>query len=145
MGKRLVIKPKDVLPFSPQGAENSFESRLLVDRESVGSGSLVANHFTLKPGKSTEGASHPAPYDELYCVLKGTGVVRLGEAEETFELEPNTVVFIPGGTMHSLENNGSENLELLTVMPRQMVEGANSLYDERLRTWGTSFKLKESA
>jgi hypothetical protein len=31
-------------------------------------------------------------------------------------------------------------LELLTIMPQQLVAGVNPIYDERLQSWGTSFR-----
>ena len=141
MTSRLVFQAKEVAGFSPDGAEDAYVSRLLIDKESVGSNSLVVNHFTLRPGRGTESGHHPAPYDEVYYVLHGHGVLRLGNPAEVFTLEPDTVAFIPSGTDHSLENTGTENLELITLMPQQLVEGANPLYDARRRAWGTSFKL----
>lgn len=141
MSRRLVIRTEEVAGFAPAGAEDSYVSRMLVDRESVGSDALVVNHFTLRPGKGTAPGHHPDPYDEVYYVLRGRGVVSLGDPPEAFELEPDTVVFIPSGTTHAVENTGTDDLALLTVMPHQLVEGANALYDERRRTWGSSFKL----
>ena len=141
MSRRLVIRTKEVAGFSPRGAEDCYVSRMLVDRESVGSDALVVNHFTLRPSRGTTPGHHPGPYDEVYYVLRGRGILRLGDPPEAFELEPDTVVFIPSGTTHAVENTGAEDLELLTIMPHQLVEGANALYDERRRTWGTSFVL----
>jgi len=141
MARRLVFNAKDVVGFAPSEYEDTFVSRLLVDRGGVGSQALIVNHFTLKPGKKTGESPHPEPYDEVYYVLRGTGVVRLGDDLEPFDVEPNTVVFIPGGTKHSLENPTDEDLEILTIMPQQPVEGVNSIYDERKRVWGTTFKI----
>jgi mannose-6-phosphate isomerase-like protein (cupin superfamily) len=141
MARKLVFNVKQVEGFSPQGLEDSYISRLLVDKESVGSKYLVVNHFVLKPGKQTPRGSHPEPYDELYYVLRGHAILRLGEPSETFGLEQDTVAFIPAGTMHTLDNIGDQDLELLTVMPHQLVEGANPLYDARIKAWGTSFRL----
>ena len=143
MSKRLAFDAKKVVGFSPDGMEETFVSRLLVDRESVGSSTMVANHFTLKPGKSTDAGSHPAPYDELYYVLRGTGVIYLGDPAEATQIGPDSVAFIPNGTNHSLTKTGTEDLELLTVMPAQLVEGGNPLYDARIRAWGTSFRTAE--
>ena len=143
MSKKLAFDAKKIVGFSPEGMEDTYVSRLLVDRESVGSGTMVANHFTLKPGKTTDPGSHPAPYDELYYVLRGTGAVFLGDPPEATEIGPDSVAFIPNGTNHSLENTGTEDLELLTVMPAQLVEGGNPLYDARIKAWGTSFKTTE--
>lgn len=141
MERKLVFHAYQVMPFSPPEAAGAFESRLLVDRESVGSANLVVNHFTLKPGGSTETGKHPSPYDEVYYVLRGRGVVRLGEPPKASVVGPNTIVFIPNGTLHCLENTGTEDLEMLTIMPGPIVQGVNPVYDERLRTWGTSFRL----
>ena len=74
--------------------EDTFVSRMLVDRESVGSETMVANHFTLKPGKTTDAGSHPAPYDELYYDLRGTGVVHIGEPNEDNDIGTDSVEFI---------------------------------------------------
>jgi mannose-6-phosphate isomerase-like protein (cupin superfamily) len=141
MHANLVFNAKQVVAFSPAGSEAAFESRLLVDETGVGSQALAVNHFTLKPGHSTGAGSHPHPYDEVYYVLRGAGTVRLGDPAEHFAIAPDTVVFIPGGTIHSLTNPGPADLELITMMPHEMRPGINTLYDERLQTWGTGFKL----
>ena len=142
MLSKLVFKTKDVAGFSLSGVEDSWESRLLVDKEGVGSNSLVVNHFTLRPGKSTgEAGSHPEPFEEVYYVLAGTGIVYLGDPAQEFELSPGVVVFIPGGTLHRVVNTGMEDLELLTIMPGELPEGINPVYDGRRRAWGKTFKL----
>jgi mannose-6-phosphate isomerase-like protein (cupin superfamily) len=143
MTRKLVFNARQVLGFSPPGREDSYVSRLLVDKESVDSKYLVASHFVLKPGKQTPRGSHPDPYDELYYVLKGRAILRLGDPPEAFELERDTVAFIPAGTMHTLDNIGDQDLELLAIFPHQLVEGANRTYDARIKAWGTSFRLAD--
>lgn len=142
MTRKLVFEAYDVEGFSLPGAEGTFLSRLLIDKEGVGADSFVINHFTLKPGKSTELGSHPHPYEEAYYILSGTGRVQLGEPPEEHAVGPNSVVFIPGGTQHAIENLGTSDMEILTVMAAPLKEGVNSVYDGRLKEWGTSFKLK---
>ena len=85
MSPKLVFHAKDVMPFSPAGAEAAFESRLLIDASGVGSTDLAVNHFTLKPGHSTDPGAHPKPYDEVYYVLRGSGRVSLGHPPEHTE------------------------------------------------------------
>jgi mannose-6-phosphate isomerase-like protein (cupin superfamily) len=116
---------------------------MLVDHESVGSERLVMNYFILKPGKKTEPGSHPKPFDEIYYVLRGHGKLSLGLSGEPYPIDEDSVAFIPAGTNHSLVNDGIDDLEMITVMPGPLTQGANTLYDERRETWGTSFKLAE--
>ena len=141
MKRRLVFNANEVEGFSPSGSEGVFVSRMLVDQESVGSQKVVVNNFILKPGKSTEAGSHPAPFDEIYYVLRGSGIVFLGDEREPHEIQPNSYVFIPGGTLHYLVNNGNQDLEMITIMPGPLPEGVNTLYDMRKKTWGASFRL----
>jgi quercetin dioxygenase-like cupin family protein len=117
---------------------------LLIDRDNVGSEKLVLNYFALKPDKKTDQGSHPAPFDEVYYVLRGFGILYLGESQEAYELEPDSVAFIPHNTLHFVINNSPEELEMITIMPGPIEEGANFVYDQRKREWGTSFMLNDS-
>lgn len=141
--KRLVFNVRDVAGFSPAGYEAAFVSHMLVDQESVGSERLVLNYFVLKPGKNTDPGSHPSPFDEIYYILRGQGILYLNGSRESHDLVPDTVCFIPAGTVHSVVNPGSIDLEMVTVMPGPIIEGVNSLYDERKERWGNSFKFEE--
>ena len=141
MQKQVVMHVKDVASFTPTGGVGKYESRLLVDAESVGSQNLVLNHFTLKPGKKTYFGHHPAPFEEVYYILRGRGILTLGSAEKKYEVGPDTVAYIAAMEDHQIENVGSEDLEMLTMMPKQPAPGVNSLYDERKQKWGTSFRL----
>jgi mannose-6-phosphate isomerase-like protein (cupin superfamily) len=140
--RKLVFKAQDVRGFEPEAGHGDFVSRLLVDPDGVGAKSLVVNMFTLRPGKTTgPGGSHPAPYDEVYYVLRGRALLHLGQPAETFEVGPDSVAFIPGGTIHWIDNTGDEDLDLLTIMPGPLRGGVNSVYDGRIKAWGTGFRL----
>lgn len=141
--KNLVFNVRDVAGFSPAQYEDAFVSHMLVDQESVGSERLVMNYFILKPGMSTDPGSHPVPFDEVYYILRGQGILYLNESREPYDLVPDTVSFIPGGTVHSVVNTGLVDLEMITVMPGPLIAGVNTLYDERKERWGSSFKLEE--
>jgi len=142
--KEHVFNIKNVANFSPEGYEDVFVSRMLIDSESVGSEKLVMNYFALKPGKKTDQGSHPAPFDEVYYVLRGRGIVYLGESQNAYEIEPDSVVFIPHNTLHYVVNNSPDELEMITIMPGPMEEGVNSVYDARKKKWGRSFIPKDS-
>jgi mannose-6-phosphate isomerase-like protein (cupin superfamily) len=139
---RYVFNSKDVADFSPAGYKDAFVSRLLIDRDNVGSEKLVMNYFALMPGKKTDPGSHPAPFDEVYYVLRGHGTLYLGEAREEYEIEPDSVAFIPHDTLHFVINGSQDELEMITIMPGPIEEGANFVYDQRKREWGKSFVLK---
>ena len=144
MANRYVINAKKVMGFSPTGNENNYISRLLIDDQSVGSRNLVMNHFTLLPGKSTSPGSHPSPFEEVYYILRGKGLLTLGgEKGVQYEVTADTAAYIPCDTVHELKNIGEEPLVMLTMMPFLPTPGANGLYDERKKQWGTSYREVE--
>jgi len=138
MEKERVFKVSEVTGFSLPGGEDTYISRMLIDSESVGSKKINVNHGTLKPGKNTGGGKHPYPHEEVYYVVRGHGLVTIGD--KTYEVGPDTVCYIPCEEFHKLENTGDTDLEIVTVWSLPIKEGANSLYDERKRLWGTTFK-----
>ena len=138
MGKERVFKVKDVAGFSLPGQEDTYISRMLIDEESVGAKKINLNHGTLKPGKNTGGGKHPCPYEEIYYILRGEGLLTIGE--KTYKVGPDTVAYIPCEEFHRLENTGDTDLEILTIWSLPVREGANPLYDARKRAWGKSFK-----
>ncbi len=138
-----IINVFNVLGFSPNGEEkDGYQSRLLVDEESVGSKRLVMSHYTLRKGIKNVPAAHYCPYDEIYFILKGNAILYIGEPVEKYYLSPNTAVFIPCGTRHGLKNVGNEDFELLGIFAFPFREGANPIYDERKKQWGKTFRLQ---
>ena len=134
-----VIRVKDVAGYSPSGDEEKYMSRLLIDGDNGGSERLIVNHFTLMPGQKTYSGTHPEPYEEVYYILRGEGILRIGGLEsETHEVYADTIAYIPAGEEHQLENIGKQPLEMLTMMPLHLEPGANTLYDARKRDWGTT-------
>lgn len=141
MVRKLVFNAREIEGFSPEEARGSFVSRLLIDPDGVGAQSVVVNLFTLNARESTRpGGSHPAPYDEVYYILRGRGILYLGDEPETFPIGPDSVAFIPGGTQHWIDNTADEDLDVITIMPGPLKEGINSVYDARRKQWGVGFR-----
>ncbi len=144
----LVTRADEIEPFSLPGDEGTYLSQCIVDRDGAGSERLQVNRCTLKAGKRLAGGSHPAPYDECYYILRGRAQLALGGDPQTgagatrYELGPESVAFIPGGTFHALANPYDEDLIFLTLWPTLPEPGANPIYDARLRAWGTSFRRR---
>lgn len=145
MKKTRVVKAHDIEGFKPSGSGGSYISRLLIESEGVGSSRLMLVHATLKPGQAPgDAAAHPAPYDEAYYVLKGRGLMEFGDDEKSYEVGPDTAIFIPADTLHKITNTGNVDLEFLTIWPiTPAEEGVNGVYDERRRLWGTNFRKAE--
>jgi mannose-6-phosphate isomerase-like protein (cupin superfamily) len=145
MKQRRIVPAHKVVPFYPQGLEGIYASRLLIESEGVGSERLQLVHATLAPGEAPgEGAAHPAPYDEAYYILRGTGRMEFEEGAEVYDVGPDTAIYIPGGTWHKITNTGDTPLEFLTIWPLSPDrEGINGVFDGRKKAWGTSFRVEE--
>jgi len=137
--KGTVVRVGEVMPFSPPEFKGQYSSKMLIDKSNSGSERLQINHFTLKGGESTEGAVHKAPYDEVYYVLSGEAVLHMDGTD--YDIEKDTVIFIPGGTFHALTNkSATEDFVILTIWPLQPEPGVNGVYDLRKEMWGKTFR-----
>lgn len=133
-----VVYPEKVKPFIAPGCEDLYTSRMLIDVFNCGSDKMQVNHGVVKAGKALPGGAHEG-HDELYVILKGNASLEMDG--KNYELKPGTVVFIPGNTFHAIHNeNGTEDLELITVWPGQPAPGANEMYDMRKDAWGTTYR-----
>ena len=108
MSKAKIIHPSEVKPFV---LDASYSSKMLLDDSVVGTRVIHINEGTLKGGFNTGGGEHEV--DEIYYVVKGEAVLHLDD--ETFDIKPGSLVYIPAGTFHSLDNkSASEDFILLT-------------------------------
>jgi quercetin dioxygenase-like cupin family protein len=74
---------------------------------------LFAGLNCFEPGQQHALHAH-AGQDKLYVVLEGTGVVRIGEQEET--LTQGDVAFAADGVPHSVTNPGPGRLIVMAVL-----------------------------
>ncbi len=65
----------------------------------------------MEPGKDI--SSHVDPMEEIYMVLSGTGMMRVGDEER--EVVAGDATWLPKGLPHSLVNTGKEDLVILVV------------------------------
>lgn len=131
MKKGKVVNSWEVKSFI---VDQTYSSKMLMDDIVAGGKSIHINEGTLKAGCSTAGGVHSAT--EIYYTLKGEAVLHLGE--EKIDIKPGSLVYIPAGVFHSLENKSqTEDFVLLTLW-----EDAkhNELYHARIKAWGKSFK-----
>jgi len=83
---------------------------MLLDRRSL-EGLLFFAHAVLKPGKEIE--AHIDPYEEVYYLLSGRGVMTVGDERQ--EVTAGDAVWLPCGVPHSLMNNGDEDCVILVA------------------------------
>ncbi len=67
----------------------------------------------IEPGQANETFLHQHAQPEVYYILAGHGVVQI--FGEEYDLQPGSLVFIPGDAPHGLCNTGNEVLRLLYV------------------------------
>jgi len=74
-------------------------------------GILFFAHAILKPGKEIE--SHIDPYEEVYYLLQGQGVMTVGDEQQ--KVAAGDAIWLPYGIPHSLENDGNEDCIILVA------------------------------
>ena len=87
--------------------------KTLISRGVTRSQSLTLGVASLPPGGALR--EHRHTQEEVYLVLDGSGLVRVG-AEE-LAVEAGSAVFIPGDAPHSCENTGTSYLRVSYVFP----------------------------
>ena len=136
MAKGTVIKASEVKAFV---VDETYTSKMLIDKTNSATKSVQINQGFISPGSKHADHAHQPPYDEVYLIMKGQATVRLDGVE--YETSAGDVIFIPGGTMHALENKSqTEELVIFTVWSQHPGQGANPVYDQRLAAWGKSYK-----
>lgn len=131
MNKGKVINSWEVKPFV---VDQAYSSKMILDDLVAGGKSIHINEGTLKPGCCTPGAVHPAT--EIYYTVRGEAVLHLGD--EKIDIKPGSVVYIPAGVFHSLNNKSkTDDFVLLTLWEDT---NHNEVYHARLKEWGKSFK-----
>ena len=105
----IVVNQDDVPVF--QTKDTSLIREILAPRnapDAVARQSLA--EATLPPGAATEPHYH-SKTEELYYILRGTGLMRFPESER--RVGPGDAVPIPPGTPHQIVNEGPEDLIFL--------------------------------
>lgn len=131
MAKGIVVNADEVKPFV---LDSAYSSKMLLDDSVAGVPAMNINEGMLSPGCSTAGGVHTQ--NEIYYAVSGRAVLHLDE--ETYTLGPGSIVFIPEGVFHSLDNlSSTEPFVLLTFWERAEY---NETWHTRIEAWGKSFK-----
>jgi quercetin dioxygenase-like cupin family protein len=88
---------------------------MLIDKQSFPeSKNIYMVYCEVKPGGEVEKHSHIKGHEEAVFVLSGHAKMEVGS--DKFEVDPDTVVFIPSGVEHGWSVLGKESLKILVCI-----------------------------
>ena len=99
--------------------------KTLISKGVTRSENLTLGIASLPPGGALH--EHRHTQDEVYLVLEGSGLVRVGGEEAT--VEAGSAVFIPGDALHSCENTGASDLRVAYVFPTDSFEDVEYVFE----------------
>ncbi|HEX4951378.1 MAG TPA: cupin domain-containing protein [Blastocatellia bacterium] len=104
-----IIKRQDAnILHTPHGSE----IRPLMDRTTSSITQCSLAEETLPPGKTVTPHHHEV-LEEIYYILSGSGVMRIGD--EAQAVGTGDAIYIPKHSVHSLTNTGEEDMKILLV------------------------------
>ncbi|AIF70168.1 carbohydrate-binding protein [Palaeococcus pacificus DY20341] len=99
----IVVKVEDAEKFeNPHGVDV---------KKLIGTENAQIFHITLKPGEELK--KHTTPVDAFLYVIKGKGIVEVGEEKE--EVRKATLVYLPKEIPHKVSNTGSLEMKFLVI------------------------------
>ncbi|WP_225073135.1 cupin domain-containing protein [Desulfuromonas sp. CSMB_57] len=105
-----MIKVTSMARLEPQANPHQVKAHKLYDTEHA-----QAMHLDLAPGQSLK--KHITPVDVFFYVLEGTGVVEIGDEQET--VTADSLVDSPAHIAHCWHNRSDGPLRILVVkVPR---------------------------
>ncbi len=105
-----------------------------MDAGELGSRNLSVNWIEVPPGASEDLLSHEEA-EQAYIVVAGTGT--MSATGDTQELAAGDFVMIPPATEHSVSNDGTEALALVSVQSPGV--SADELFSIRLATQAAGY------
>jgi mannose-6-phosphate isomerase-like protein (cupin superfamily) len=113
---------------------HQLRSHILMDAGELGSRNLSVNWVEVPAGAREELRSHEEA-EQVYVVVSGSGT--MSATGDTQHLERGDLVLIPPATDHSVANEGTEGLALLSV--HSPAVSADELYSRRLATQAAGY------
>ncbi len=99
--------------------------KTLVSKGATRSEKLTLGVANLPPGGALH--EHRHTQEEVYLVLEGSGLVRVGGEE--VGVESGSAVFIPGDALHSCENTGASDLRFAYVFPADSFDDVEYVFE----------------
>ncbi len=112
----MIHKPSDMKVLVKEGVRGGVGRvtfQYLFEKEEIKAPSRLCARLTLAPGASI-GAHRHEGEDELFVVLRGSGI--LDDGHSRTRVNAGDAILTGNGETHALENDGSEELELLALI-----------------------------
>ena len=77
--------------------------------ETAGTQNMTFSVGYFTPGEGLKPHIHPES-EEIYYVVRGEGIVYLGEDRNPLPVDPDTAIYIPAGEIHGVKNTGENRL-----------------------------------
>ena len=99
--------------------------KTLISGDLTNSEALTLGVAKIPPGAAL--AEHHHRQAEVYLVLAGEGLVRVGDGVRP--VRAGSAVFVPGDTVHSCENTGAYELRLAYVLAADSFEDVEYVFE----------------
>ena len=99
--------------------------KTLISKDVTRSENLTLGVMKLSPGEALR--AHRHRQEEIYLVLEGSGVLRVGA--EDLAVEAGAAVFVPGDTLHSCQNTGGSDLRVACVFPADSFDEVEYVFE----------------
>lgn len=107
------VKHLAKIPVEALNAGEGVSRQILISPEEAPN--FAMRRFIMQPGGGMPNHTNSVEHEQF--VLRGHA--RIGIGDEVFEVQANTVVFIPAGVPHWYKNIGDEPFEFLCLVPNQ--------------------------
>jgi len=101
------MKPRLIILDSAEKYQRLFSRDL-------GTSGMKSGHVRLQPGENI-GEHSTGEREEVLVILKGKGEAVIGKGE-IFNIEKDTILYIPSQTGHDIKNTGLEILEYVFII-----------------------------
>ncbi len=109
--KGFVTKVSAVTPKCPAKHSETSAWRLLAPAVH-GNKAAVVSLVEIRPGGKAEPDVHPGS-EQMFFIISGK--VKAHVSGEDFDVEPNSLLFVPDGALHSMEVAGEEVLRMVVI------------------------------
>jgi len=100
-----VLKLGEVEPIKALGGT----LKRMFNPETVGTKNMTFSVGYFAPGEGLKPHLHPES-EEVYYVVRGEGIVLIGEERKPLPIDPDTAIYIPPGKIHGVKNSGEDRL-----------------------------------